>query len=270
MGILKRLFGPTEPPPPPRDVMVLAAPLARPAAHLVKSADDAPSHLGGAPLLPAGMTWPARDGRPLTFLACLDLPSLHAALPVPWLPPAGRLLFFYDVENQPWGFDPKDRGSWAVIYQTHALQPQTEPFKSRNMAFRAIRSLPSTGRPVVESLSLNTAEAGLLYELHEASYGGEPPHQIGGFPDPVQGDDMELQSQLVSNGVYLGDAKGYHSPLAKSLESGAASWKLLFQIFSDDRLDFMWGDLGLLYFWIREEDARALRFDRAWLIMQCH
>ena len=32
----------------------------------------------------------------------------------------------------------------------------------------------------------------------------------------------------------------------------------------------MWGDGGMLYFWIREEDARAGRFDRAWAVLQCY
>jgi uncharacterized protein YwqG len=43
------------------------------------------------------MTWPSKNGAPLTFLACLDLQSLSTALPLAWLPTSGRLLFFYDV-----------------------------------------------------------------------------------------------------------------------------------------------------------------------------
>jgi uncharacterized protein YwqG len=31
----------------------------------------------------------------------------------------------------------------------------------------------------------------------------------------------------------------------------------------------MWGDAGCLYYWIRAEDLRARRFDRAWMILQC-
>ena len=122
MSILKRLFGPKEPPPPPRDVMALAAPLATPALHLVKAAGESTSYLGGMPPWPADTPWPARDGAPLTFLACIDLAVVEAALPVPWLPATGRLLFFYDAEKQPWGFDPKDRGSWVLTVAAEGVR----------------------------------------------------------------------------------------------------------------------------------------------------
>jgi len=31
----------------------------------------------------------------------------------------------------------------------------------------------------------------------------------------------------------------------------------------------MWGDMGMLYFWIRAEDLAARRFERVWMILQC-
>ena len=57
---------------------------------------------------------------------------------------------------------------------------------------------------------------------------------------------------------------------AKELRNGAADWRLLLQIDTDDDLGVMWGDGGILYAWIREEDARAGRFDRTWVVLQCH
>src|SRR6187399_2818468 len=154
MGLFSRLFGNQKPAEPVRNVADCVAPLAAPAIQAFLTPKICSSWFLGAPQLDVGVAWPEKDGRRLEFLACIDLAELAAVESIPWLPKTGSLSFFYDMEKQPWGFDPKDRGSWAVIYQTHALQPQTEPFKSRNMAFRAIRSLPSTGRPVVESLSL--------------------------------------------------------------------------------------------------------------------
>jgi uncharacterized protein YwqG len=31
----------------------------------------------------------------------------------------------------------------------------------------------------------------------------------------------------------------------------------------------MWGDCGMVYYWIREQDLRERAFDRAWAILQC-
>jgi hypothetical protein len=92
---------------------------------------------------------------------------------VPWLPPAGRLLFFYDAENQPWGFDPKDRGSWSVMLVDGPAAPVPPPavaeLTRQTIAFRAISSFPSWERPEVQALHLSDAEAEILID-------GAPPY----------------------------------------------------------------------------------------------
>ena len=80
---------------------------------------------------------------------------------------------------------------------------------------------------------------------------------------------MDLEAQLVSHGIYCGDPSGYQSPRAKELRAGAADWSLLFQIDSDEDGEMMWGDAGMLYFWIRREDAAQGKFDKTWVILQC-
>jgi len=80
---------------------------------------------------------------------------------------------------------------------------------------------------------------------------------------------MQLEAQLVSNGLYCGDASGYNNPRAKALAAGATDWVLLLQLDSDDAAKIMWGDAGMLYFWIRRDDLAARRFDRTWFTLQC-
>ena len=55
----------------------------------------------------------------------------------------------------------------------------------------------------------------------------------------------------------------------RRLAPGEKDWRLLLQVDTDEQLGLMWGDCGLIYFWIREQDAAARRFDRAWVILQC-
>lgn len=60
-----------------------------------------------------------------------------------------------------------------------------------------------------------------------------PLHQFEGPPSPVQGNYMNLESQLVANGIYCGDTKGFESPEAKRHGSGAKDWALLLQVDSE-------------------------------------
>lgn len=81
---------------------------------------------------------------------------------------------------------------------------------------------------------------------------------------------MELDSQLASNGVYVGNPDDYQSNEAQRLASGAKDWKLLLQFDSDDDLGTMWGDSGMIYFWVQEHKAKVNQFDNTWLILQCY
>jgi uncharacterized protein YwqG len=80
---------------------------------------------------------------------------------------------------------------------------------------------------------------------------------------------MEEECELVTNGIYCGDASGYNDPRVKSLEPNAKNWKLLLQIDSNDENDMMWGDCGRLYFWIKKDDLFNKNFNNSWVILQC-
>jgi hypothetical protein len=280
MGFFSRLFGgdKREPALSPEEVETLretASRLAAPAVHFVPSAGEAPCYFGGKPMLPPGTPWPvSKRVGPLAFLASIDLQSVAGVLVFDWLPQTGRLLFFYDFFAGAWGFDPRDRDCWSVVYAEGGDAPRTPPPGKVPIRFvvpKRIGSLPPYERPEVESLALTEPQREWLIDAAGiALYGDAPRHQMGGYPQPIQGDGMELECQLASNGIYVGDPSGYKDPRAPALEAGAADWRLLLQIDSDDDLGMHWGDAGTIYFWIREEDARARRFERVWMVLQCH
>lgn len=275
--MFSKFFGKEKSTTSKRNVVDLAGGLTAPAVHIVHSQEPTRSHLGGKPTVTAKFSWPAKNGNQLEFLAQIDLVDLQSALRIPWLPDTGALLFFYDLEQQAWGFDPKDRGSWSVLHVQRRAPPnvfkpdiaKSENIPCSTISFRQIDSLPDSQRQQVAALQLTDAEWDDWYELSRYQFGRMAKHQIGGFPDPVQDDGMELECQLVSNGLYCGDPSGYHDPKVERLASGTDDWKLLLQFDSDDDLNVMWGDLGKLYFWIREQDGRARKFTDVWMILQC-
>jgi len=133
--------------------------------------------------------------------------------------------------------------------------------------------LPPEDSPAVCGLGLTDGEEDAYFQLLELAWTSrgyaqedDAAHHVLGWPDQVQG-DMQLECQLVTNGIGLGGAEV--DSRAGVLAPGAADWRLLLQVSSDDDAGWMWGDLGRLYYWIRERDLRRCAFDAAWLILQC-
>lgn len=262
-------------------IVQLAESLKRRSLRIVSSS-QAPqpdgSRFGGQPFAPKDLDWPISPmGVPLHFLcqiALKDLNSFEAARP---LPETGSLLFFYDAESQPWGFDPAEQGSWRVLYF-----PENENFCSHDFPLslsqewlpdeRAIvctqeMTYPSLEADEFEGIRLSDEQADQYTEYVEAAYGRQPRHRLLGHPQLIQ-NDWRLECQLASNGIYCGDASGYSSERAARLSSAAGDWQLLLQIDSEE--DLMWGDNGCIYFCINKKDLERRRFDKVWLILQCY
>lgn len=246
------------------------------------------SRTGGSPCLPRDFDWPTNKGRPLDFLVQLNLNEVSQYVSSNVLPSNGILTFFYDLENQPWSYDPKDLGGYKTVLfpnNTDFAEKQA-PFSEfampqRLMQFRKAFSVPFFGTRSYDTLKLAVnltseeedrfCEFGL--ELSDVgsnyprqSWGGH--HQVLGHSQNVQG-DMQLEAQLVTHGLYCGDSSGYNDPRAKALEDGADDWELLLQLDSDETCDLMWGDVGMLYFWIRRQDLSEQRFEKVWMTLQC-
>ncbi len=265
------------------DVASAAENASRPCFRLVPAAEEdvSPrSRLGGAPDLPDIALWPLWEGVPLAFLGQIDLGELAELNPDTPLPKEGLLSFFYDADQRTWGFKPEDRESWRVLYFPQPFQPvainewpaglpEQGCYPLASMFIESGESLPDD---LIDDFLAGKGprEAAMLEDImdqYQQCYEGAA-HQVLGYPYTIQG-DMRLECQLVSNGLYCGDETGYKDPRAKDLEPGAADWRLLFQLDSDDRAGMMWGDMGTLYFWIKDQDLAAKRFDQVWMVLQC-
>jgi uncharacterized protein YwqG len=228
--------------------------------------------------MPAHLEWPVWKGKPLSFLAQLDLAEMSAVLPA-FLPTSGYLFFFYDQDQDVWGFDPEDFGGWRVLHATGdrtAWVKRSPPpglgadgiYRPTPVSPRRIESLPDS-QELPEGEFVWDRDGDEYFELRIAPFEDRPRHQVLGYPSPVQDAKMELQCQLVSSGIYVGNAEGYQDPRVPGLRAGAAEWKLLLQLDTDEDIGWMWGDVGMLYFWVREADARRSDFSKVWMVFQC-
>jgi uncharacterized protein YwqG len=277
------------------DLSSLARPSIRLATQRVPYAriEIGESRIGGVPDVPPDFEWPRwlpskqwndrygrswrpDDSAPLGFIAQIDLSAMPRVDNS--LPSSGWFYFFYDRYSEPWGFDPDDRGCCRIIYIDcdRSSLVRTQPPSAADPEHLASPCLIEAWPELTLPDNLPEMKYGTpIYEAYHAlrddlvKAGGLLHHRLLGHPQIIQ-NPMELECQLASNGVYCGGASRFQEEQAKSLESGSVDWRLLLQIDTDeDGPGWMWGDVGRIYFWVKQQDLLRLQFADAWLILQC-
>jgi uncharacterized protein YwqG len=254
-------------------------PMGKQALHLIESHRDYRgfSKMGGAPDLPDGFEWPKWQDQSLAFLMQLKFSEINRDGLLPHMPASGLLYIFYDQEQRTWGFDPKDKGSWKLVFHEETSGVKSRPYPKdikvryevRMLEAKPVVTYPPWENEKVKALGLPGDDDDLYCDYIDSVFDGKPRHQVGGYPSPVQSGDMDLECELASNGLYCGDESGYNDARAKALAANRTDWILLLQIDTDDGAAMMWGDCGRLYFWIRKQDLAARDFANVWMVLQC-
>lgn len=203
-----------------------------------RSATVGGSRLGGDPDLASETPWPQVDGRPLAFVAQLDLAELELLGCASPLPALGLLSLF--VLPADIGF----ANTFALLYapadtQLEPAQPPAALAEGDRFAALALRpacglSLPPPTARAVQRLGLSDAEAAAYREI--VSHGDQPLHRVLGHPALIQTSDPRDDD---------------------------AELTLLMQVDSEDANAMYWGDCGRLYVWIAASNLAAARFDHA-------
>lgn len=275
-----------------KDAANLVLRLARPAIRLRHSTTATRSHLGGEAKLAPDILWPDWNGRPLSFLAVLDLSEIQHLESDLDLPTTGLLNFFYESEEQAaWGFDPAHEEGWRVILS----DPETaegRPAPTDATTFEHIGLMPSQTLtiPVWEETAVSPihppwnrrpkrsqrykadellrSQFTSFSEIWNAAIDNEsvPNHRIGGWPRLQQGPIWE-ECQFASSGIYVGGPGYRDDPRAAELSAGSDAWRLLFQLDTDEEAGWMWGDLGTLFFAVNS--SLFTMNSRPWMTLQC-
>jgi len=187
------------------------------------------------------------------------------------------LSFFYEAwEQRAWGFHPKDRGAWAVMFTPPGVDLRRRvhrrndgrwaPFGTVVLEPSAEMTTPPWDGPAVTRVLVDQDQRFAYASVVESEPGVV--HRLLGHPQPIQG-DMQTECQLVSHGFYCGDGSGYEHRDAQPLLPGAVDWQLLLQIDSQEDIGMAWGDAGRIYFWIHRDDLARRSWEKTWLILQC-
>lgn len=265
----------------------LVGSLARPAIRLRHTDQPTRSHLGGAALLSDSDQWPRWRGRPLSLVAVIDLAELERFDTDPHLPAQGVLNFFYDCEEQPWGFEPEDRGGWQVISggpgDLRAVSPpdRAEAFASIGLVPEQMLSVPGWEELAVESAFPSHVDRSEAAEVTRQKYfsmqddwndvvdlESTPTHQVGGWPK-LQQNPIWRECDVVSRGLPLGTSEQWRRAEPDFDAKREMDWRLLLQLDTDDDAGWMWGDVGTLYYAIRQSLPMPAAVEEAWLVLQC-
>ena len=252
--------------------------LAQKTIHLEPTFDcDKFSKIGGPPDVPAEFEWPVWNEKSLSFLMQLKFSEINSENALPHIPASGLMYVFYDQEQSTWGHEPADKGSWKNLFfqETDKLKTRRYPkdikvrHKVCNLVSKIIKTIPDIGDERIEALKLSDKQDSWYYDYQQSVYNEQPFHQIGGYPYALQGADMYLDCEIVSKG-FCEDTAEYAKERYKIIEENKSDWILLLQIDSDENYDMMWGDSGMLYFWIKKQDLEAKNFENVWMILQCY
>jgi|688.fasta_scaffold384576_1 uncharacterized protein YwqG len=232
------------------------------------------SRVKGDPLLPKNFEWPERsDGTRLTFLAQIDLEEIAAFESIQdLLPQNGMLSFFYDTEDQPWGSSLADKDGWKVCYfpKKNALELYPDENGANEQPF-SIDWVEEPSYPDLASDEYFTLPEQARTEYTrfiENCYEEPPVHQLLGHPHLIQSDFRE-SVEIVERRIDYESVRG-DDQKKKKLFDDSRRWRLLLQLDSDEQLNFMWGDGGMLYFCIDEHSLQKHDFSNVWVELQCY
>jgi uncharacterized protein YwqG len=261
--------------------------IARPSIRLYATPVDEPtlkvgvSKLGGLPDLPPGTKWPECNGLPQSFIAQIHLDDIRSYDSENVLPHNGTLWFFYDAQQQTFGDNPSNLGCWQVIFvndDSTPLQrtsaptqlPASSQFKACSLRFASEMTLTQHPELDVPNFDWTDEEQqkyeNLLSTFPDSADRAAIHHRLLGNPDAIQ-DDMRQECQLASHGISVTDID-YSDPRIAELSKGDKDWQLLLQIDSDEHAGMRWGNSGMIYYWMKQEDLQAHRFDATWLVLQ--
>ncbi|OWR27155.1 hypothetical protein CDO73_23170 [Saccharibacillus sp. O23] len=239
------------------------------------------SRVAGEPDLPEKAPWPSdAQGEPMTFVLQLKLDELQGLDPENRLPEKGNLFFFagyYDseIEHRVLYASPEEMRTAA---RRSAPAPTVHekddgPFRSYGLNARASLDLPGYG--YLDEEAIENEERGweeyedLIFELEEEK--ASPIVKMFGYAEGQHGDDEYMAALKLFGCESTYDPNEAIERLTQAFggdreraEREVSDMVMLAEIDSDQSVGFLWGDAGVLHYFIRGEDLLQGSFERTY------
>ena len=220
---------------------------------------------------------------PLSFVAQIDFAELHAVSALDGFPSTGRLLFFCDAFDWPWGEQEDQARAHVIFTQAPRERLERKPFPpafdeplAKELMPRGYGFKPRRLRPMAWLLPPRPAFIG-QYDWPDWTVADDEACRqfwyavYARWPETFGLDGQAEIHQM--GGIALSIQEPVETACAQYAGEGPASaddWQLVLQIDSDIEAGMEWGDSGRLYVCARKQDLGAARFDRCWTILQCY
>lgn len=215
------------------------------------------SKVGGQPYLPKNMAWPkSTDGRELFFLAQINFAETPPLSP---FPTKGILQFFINDDDL-YGMDFDDgenTDNFRVLFHKEVINNESllqSKLPATTWDEELLPHHPDECYPLQFGLEEEVAPIS-DYRFYQ-HFGSDFFRQFGDEEWEVMG---AFEKSVRSQGHKIG---GYAYFTQDDPRTPDDPMLLLFQLDSDERMDLMWGDMGVGHFFIREKDLVALDFSR--------
>lgn len=248
------------------------------------------SKVGGKPYLPSDFEWPVftdkEDNKThsLSFLCQINLEEVIPYDKDNVLPKNGMLYFFYECESSRWGFDADDKGAAKVFYYENLdgfisldiPSDITDEFKIPELAisFNSRNSYPMYEEfDLYNKLEPDFEDYDELLEKLGVDLDEEEVNKLLGYANIIQ-NEILTECERVNRGLYCGDSESYQNTpedVEEDIEKHASDWTLLFQLgtIATDDFEWMFGDCGMIYFYIKKTDLENKNFDNIHFSVQC-
>lgn len=222
--------------------------------------------IGGLPDLPEGVEWPIHhSGKPLAFLAQINLSNVSRTIRMTDLPECGILYFFsvygwkVEEDSDPQLPREKSEKGWTQVL----FEPNADAVLQRRNCPEEVNGFTAASAELVSTISLPDGNGAMVQALNWTE-------------DETERYDWDLIDSFKSvrdyglghpaNHVFL----GYADCEQEFFDAiGRSNLRLLFKLSSDEHASMCWGDGGSLLFWIDPEELARQDYSNIVVEYQC-